>query len=67
MSAGLGVAILPEGYIMPEHKIVSRRFSNVDLTRQVGIAYDGKKKVPEALQMIIQSDLLKMTPRSAIA
>jgi len=66
VSAGLGVAILPEGYIMPEHKIVSRRFSNVDLTRQVGIAYDGKKKVPEALKMIIQSDLLKMTPSSAI-
>jgi len=63
VSAGLGVAILPEGYIKPEQKIVARRFSNMDLTRQVGIAYDGKKKVPEALKMVLRSGSLKLTQR----
>lgn len=59
VSAGLGVAILPEGYISAEHKIVARRFSNMELERQVGIAYDETKKMPEALNMILASGVLK--------
>lgn len=61
VSAGLGVAILPEGYISSEQKIVSRRFSNMDITRQVGIAYESKKQIPEALKMILNSEVLRAT------
>ena len=63
VSAGLGVAILPEGYLSTEHKIVSRRFSNMDITRQVGIAYESKKKIPEALKMILNSEALKIAQK----
>lgn len=58
VAAGLGVAILPEGYIMPTHKIVARKFSNMDIDRQVGIAYDARKQIPDTLAMILKSDVL---------
>lgn len=58
VAAGLGVAILPEGYIMPSHKIVARTFSNMDIDRQVGLAYDTSKKIPDTLDMILASDAL---------
>lgn len=58
VSSGLGVAILPEGYIMPSHKIVTRKFSNMEIDRQVGIAYDASKKISETLEMILKSEAL---------
>ncbi|PCI49311.1 MAG: LysR family transcriptional regulator [Moraxellaceae bacterium] len=53
VAAGIGVAILPEGLISSEHKIVVRSFSNMEIGRQVGLAYDGRTKPSSGLQLML--------------
>lgn len=40
VEAGVGIAILPESYVKPQHRIVVRQFANLEVHRSVGIAYD---------------------------
>ena len=66
VSAGLGIALLPEGYISPEHKIITRTFSNLGIDRQVGIAYDGSKPIPDTLKMMLKSERIRsLQPKNA--
>ena len=53
VSAGVGVAILPEGMISAQDNIVARSFSNMNLSRQVGLAFDAKKKPSSVLKGLI--------------
>lgn len=52
VNEGIGVAILPSNYIKPEHKIVTRHFSNMEPQRRVGLAYASDKGLPKALRAI---------------
>ncbi|RLP53908.1 MAG: LysR family transcriptional regulator [Ketobacter sp.] len=50
VNAGVGVAILPESYIKPEHKIIARSFSNMTVYRRVVLAYPAKTTPPVVLK-----------------
>lgn len=52
VNEGVGIAILPQNYIRPEHKIVARHFSNMTPQRKVGIAYARDKGLPQVVQDI---------------
>ena len=47
---GLGVAVLPETCIRPEHNIVTRRFSNMAPQLKVGLAYPKNSRLPECFR-----------------
>ncbi len=52
VNEGLGVAILPENYIRPEHKIVAKHFANMRPQRKVGIAYPRAKPLASGVRNI---------------
>ena len=43
---GVGVAVLPETCIRPEHRIVTRPFANMTPQRKVGLAYPKDSELP---------------------
>ena len=53
VEAGVGVAILPEGLISSKNKIAVRSFSNMQLGRQVGLAYDGRNTPSSGLKLML--------------
>lgn len=55
VAAGVGIAIIPEGYLNSTQRLVSRSFSNMELTRTVGIAYSADKKNPEPLTFLVEN------------
>lgn len=58
VEAGVGISIIPESYLSPDHRIVVRRFANLDIHRHVGIAYDPDtlhKQHGQGLKIFLQS------------
>lgn len=58
VEAGVGISIIPKGYLSSNHRLVIRRFSNLEIFRQVGIAYDPKtleKQQGEGLKRLLKS------------
>lgn len=55
VNEGLGVAILPENSIRPEHRIIKRHFSNMSPQRQVGIAYKNSRPLPLSVEKLFRS------------
>lgn len=53
INAGLGAAIVPEAYILPHHQIVTRPLANMDIVREVGLAYTANKQLSEAFELLL--------------
>lgn len=51
---GVGVAVLPETCIRPEHRIVTRRFGNMSPQRKVGLAYPKDKELPACFREVLK-------------
>jgi DNA-binding transcriptional LysR family regulator len=52
VAAGVGIAIVPEG-VARGHADVAVREIDVDVKRQVGLAYSAARPLPEALKNFI--------------
>ena len=62
VAAGVGIAIVPEG-VARGHADVAVREIDVDVKRQVGLAYSAARPLPEALQSFI-AQLKPRRPRT---
>ena len=65
VAAGVGIAIVPEG-VARSHADVAVREIDVDVKRQVGLAYSAARPLPEALQNLI-AQLKPRRPRTVRA
>ena len=52
VAAGLGIAILPEGAVARNADVVVRTISDIDVTRQVGLAYTGRGASAEVQRLV---------------
>lgn len=60
VAAGLGVAILPEGAVRAMSGVVTREVADMDVTRQVGLAYGANGSASTAVRQLIES----LTPQA---
>lgn len=63
--AGVGVAVLPESLVDGDPDIAVRPLAELDLTRQVGLAYGPAFAPPAALQRLIETAVPPRLARSA--
>jgi DNA-binding transcriptional LysR family regulator len=52
VAAGLGIAILPEGAVARNDAVAVRTIADIDVTRQVGLAYTGRGASVEVQRLV---------------
>lgn len=54
VSAGVGIAIIPEGSVRPDPRVVVRTIADVNVAREVGIAYRAKSPARALVEDVVR-------------